>query len=54
MKWSHQCVNQNVKVLDLQFCYLNALIDLLQILLTLYLENGEDIITCVLICNKID
>lgn len=38
----------------MQFSYLNALIDLLQILLTLCLENEEDIITCVLICNKID
>lgn len=45
---------KKVKVLDLRFSYLNALIDLLQILLTLCLENGEDIITCVLICNKID
>lgn len=33
---------------------LNVLIYLLQTLLTLYLANDEDIITCVLICNKTD
>lgn len=43
-----------IRVLALQFTFLKALIDLLQILLTLYLANGEDIITCVLICNKTD
>lgn len=53
-KMKSSMCKKNVKALDLQFSYLNALIDLLQILLTLCLENGEDIITCVLICNKID
>lgn len=43
-----------IGVLELQFSFLNVLIDLLQILLTLYLANGEDIITSVLICNKTD
>lgn len=43
-----------IGVLDLQVSFLNVLIDLLQILLTPYLANGENIIACVLICNKTD